>query len=78
MYFGASVAATQHGPSCVANGSEADGRTAEEFAEGAKLSMNTVRTQIRALLTKTCLNRQADLLRLLARLPRLRGPRASA
>lgn len=56
----------------------ADGRTAEEFAEGAKLSMNTVRTQIRALLTKTCLNRQADLLRLLARLPRLRGPRASA
>lgn len=51
------------------------GVTAEEFAAGARLSMNTVRTHIRSLLTKTGVNRQADLLRLLARLPRLRNSR---
>lgn len=56
----------------------AAGETAEDFAGTAKLSMNTVRTQIRALLTKAGLNRQADLLRLLARLPRFRTPRSGA
>ncbi len=56
----------------------AAGETAEDFAGTAKLSMNTVRTQIRALLTKAGLNRQADLLRLLARLPRFRGVRSGS
>ncbi|MBL8490067.1 MAG: hypothetical protein JNM82_04740, partial [Rhodocyclaceae bacterium] len=56
----------------------AAGETAEDFAGAAKLSMNTVRTQIRALLTKAGLNRQADLLRLLARLPRFRGVRSGS
>ena len=54
----------------------AAGDTAEEFATVAKVSMNTVRTQIRGLLTKAGLNRQADLLRLLARLPRFRISRS--
>lgn len=43
-----------------------------EYAAGAGVSMNTVRTQIRTMFEKTRTRRQADLVKLLTSLPAIR------
>ena len=54
----------------------AKGRTVEEVAKLLGVQSNTVRVQLREVFAKTGTNRQADLVRLLATLPRL--PSATA
>ncbi len=51
----------------------AEGKRLEEVAEERRVRMPTVRTQMRAVLDKTGTTRQADLVRLIARLPAVRG-----
>lgn len=48
-----------------------EGKTPEEHAETAKVSINTVRTQLRSLLAKTGTRRQSELVGLLGRVPPL-------
>lgn len=50
------------------------GQSADAYAQCARVSMPTVRTQIRALLDKTGTARQQDMIRLLATLPSVRSP----
>jgi len=49
----------------------ARGKTAEEVATDRSVAIGTVRTQIKSLLAKTGVHRQADLLRLIGSLPHL-------
>jgi DNA-binding CsgD family transcriptional regulator len=50
-----------------------DGVTPAEYAEEAQISIATVRTQIRSVLDKTHTRRQAELIKLLALLPTVKG-----
>jgi DNA-binding CsgD family transcriptional regulator/PAS domain-containing protein len=49
----------------------AEGRTPRDIAEKRGVRLSTVRTQLKAILAKTGVSRQADLVRLIARLPRV-------
>jgi DNA-binding CsgD family transcriptional regulator len=51
------------------------GRSVREIAERRGRSVNTVRTQLALLMAKTEVNRQSELMRLLASLPQLPDPR---
>lgn len=52
----------------------ASGQTLECYAQNADLAMSTVRTQLRAVLSKTNVSRQAELVRLIGQLPVAREP----
>ena len=51
----------------------AQGRTLQEAADERGVGIETVRSQLRSLLAKSGVHRQADLVRLLARLPEIRS-----
>lgn len=52
----------------------ASGQTLECYGQDADLAMSTVRTQLRAVLSKTNVSRQAELVQLIGRLPVAREP----
>jgi DNA-binding CsgD family transcriptional regulator len=49
-----------------------DGRTAEEYAGEKGIQVTTVRTQLRSIFAKTNVRGQAELVRLLGRIPKRR------
>ena len=49
------------------------GKSPEEYAQGAGITLNTVRTQLKSLFRKTETHRQSELVALLSRVPPLRG-----